>query len=205
MISVAISQNGIKMVPKTAFRDHTKGDAPMRIHLEQLRLGDLELEFTEDAKQLAALSDLIRESKIRFTSPVEIRLKAFLRNRLVEVEGRLRTTIRQTCSRCLKDFASDLQTDFALTYTREVPNTDERRETELQADELGLIYFSGEEIDLQESVREQIVLAVPMQPLCDENCRGLCPRCGADCNETDCGCDPLGPNRPFSVLKQLID
>jgi uncharacterized protein len=195
----------LESVVEAYFPDHAKGDVPMRIRLEQLKQGDLELEFKEDAKNFAVLSDLIRESEIRFASPVEIRLKAFLRNRLVEVEGRLRTSIRQNCSRCLKDFDSELQTDFVLTYTNETPDTDELKETELQAEELGLIHFSGDEIDLQDGVREQIVMAVPMQPLCDENCRGLCPRCGADRNETECNCDPLGPNRPFSVLKQLID
>jgi len=175
----------------------------MRLHLNRLELEDIKLNLSEPATNLPALTDLICKTEVVFTSPLRIRLKAFLRNQLVEVEGTVETGIRQSCSRCLKEFDTDLHSDFALTYTNHVPDDADGKETELRADELGLIYFSGEEIDLQEGIREQIVLAIPIQPLCDESCKGLCPLCGGNRNETDCGCHSSQADNPFAALREL--
>ena len=67
----------------------------------------------------------------------------------------------------------------------------------------GVIFFNGEEIDLMEGIQEQAVLAFPIQPLCQHHCKGLCPKCGANLNKGDCGCDRRSRNSQFAVLKNL--
>lgn len=61
---------------------------------------------------------------------------------------------------------------------------------ELSGDDLDVYGYEGEEIDLTPLFREQIILAVPFAPLCSEECRGLCPQCGADRNQETCDCKP---------------
>ena len=111
------------------------------------------------------------------------------------------------CSRCLQAYETQLATRFDLTYTRSISHDtetfDQHKEIELKAQDLGLIFFNGEEIDLMEGIQEQAVLAFPIQPLCQHRCKGLCSRCGADLNQGDCGCDRGSLNSQFAALKNL--
>jgi uncharacterized protein len=77
-------------------------------------------------------------------------------------------------------------------------------EIELTADDLGLISFEGDEIDLVDGIQEQVIMALPFKPLCREGCRGLCPQCGADLNLGDCACsEPPVLEGKFSILKNF--
>jgi uncharacterized protein len=71
------------------------------------------------------------------------------------------------------------------------------------SDELEAGWFRGSVIDLGPWFRELLALALPVQPLCREDCRGLCPRCGADRNEESCGCTEVKAGSPFEVLSRL--
>ena len=68
-------------------------------------------------------------------------------------------------------------------------------------------YYDGDRLDLGEVVREQVLLALPLKPLCREDCRGLCPRCGQNRNLGPCGCPP--PEEPgdprLEPLRKLVD
>jgi len=76
-------------------------------------------------------------------------------------------------------------------------------EIELGNEDLKTSFFSGEEIDLSKLIRDQIILNVPYKALCHEECRGLCPRCGANLNEGDCGCEGKALGSAFDVLRSL--
>ncbi len=96
--------------------------------------------------------------------------------------------------------------DFELTYTKEMPglmDVFEDEEIELRVEEIGMIYFKGEEINLQQGIQEQVVMAFPLQPLCDDNCKGLCSNCGSDLNRGYCGCKREPGANKFAVLKNL--
>jgi len=71
------------------------------------------------------------------------------------------------------------------------------------AEDAGLIGFRGEEIDLTEGIQEQLVLGLPMRPLCREDCKGLCAACGADLNVDECNCRQQHPASPFAALRHL--
>ena len=79
----------------------------------------------------------------------------------------------------------------------------DEEEIELKVEEIGMFYFKGEEINLQQGIQEQVVMAFPLKPLCDENCKGLCPKCGSDLNQGDCGCKREPGSNKFAVLKNL--
>jgi uncharacterized protein len=76
-------------------------------------------------------------------------------------------------------------------------------EVELAEEELVSATYEGNEIDFTAEVAAQIIMAIPIKPLCRENCRGLCPTCGADLNIAECACDRNEAGFKFSALKNL--
>lgn len=178
----------------------------MRIHIDQIKDVGLWLDFEEKPETFPVLADMIRKNECKFLAPIRARLKTIRVADIVEVEGNIETSVRLTCGRCLKEFETILESRFALSYTPEVAGaSDESQESEveLNAEDLGLIYFRGKEIDLHPGIQEQVVMAFPMQPLCGEGCRGLCPKCGKNLDNGDCGCDRAHFDNPFAILQNL--
>jgi uncharacterized protein len=125
---------------------------------------------------------------------------------MIEVKGEITTLVRLPCGRCLKDYGTSLKSRFDLTYVHRTPGVQEDEvpdEVEISAAEMGLIYFEGEDINLQDGIQEQVIMALPVKILCGENCKGLCSSCGHDLNEGDCGCNRLPADGRFAALKNL--
>jgi uncharacterized protein len=125
---------------------------------------------------------------------------------MIEVHGRLAGEARLACVRCLEAADVSLNSQFRLTFTREIPGQaaeDPPENRELRAEEMGLVLYEGDDIDLHDAIHEQVVMAMPMQPLCRPDCRGLCARCGANLNTASCRCvnDEVDPR--LAVLKSL--
>jgi len=113
-------------------------------------------------------------------------LKEHTRFRLV---GTVSTALELLCSRCLEPYRLPLEVAFDLMYLPQRENVGEG-ETEVGEDDLGTAYYRDDTIDLSGLMREQFYLALPMKPLCTDTCRGLCPSCGANLNESACECEP---------------
>lgn len=178
----------------------------MRIKTEELKETRIALECDTPANCFPALREIMRSGECDFIDLIRTRLRAARIGDMVEVEGDIRTTVRLSCGRCLAEFAGPLEAGFALTYARQAPATGEPGEPgphEMDPEEDSLVYFQGEEIDLTEGIQEQVILSLPLRPLCSESCKGLCPRCGADLNQAACGCLAATTGGPFAVLSQL--
>ena len=176
------------------------------LHIEQIKDKDFLHEYEEKPEVFPVLAQMVQNHECEFLEPLKIGIRAFNVRDLYEVEGNFQTRVRLLCSRCLKSFETPLVSEFELTYMKEVPglmDVYDEEEIELKIEELGLMYFKGEEINLQQGVQEQIVMAFPLQPLCDANCKGLCPDCGADLNREDCGCKHEITTNKFAALKNL--
>ena len=120
------------------------------------------------------------------------------------VTGRVRTTLELECSRCLEAFAIPLEASFELRYLPQEANAGEG-EREIAEEDLATAYYREGAIDIVEMLREQFHLAVPMKPLHDEACRGLCPECGADLNRADCGHAAAWKDPRLSPLEGLLN
>lgn len=118
------------------------------------------------------------------------------------LRGHLTGSLICTCSRCLALYPEPLTIDFDLLLHQGTAAATEE-EVELTAAELDEDYFLGDELDLTQYLREQILLALPLKPLCRQDCLGLCPQCGADLNEGPCGCQESRFNPAFAKLKML--
>ncbi len=178
----------------------------MRISVDEIKDTGLHLEFEEPLSSFPILTEIESQDGCRFIGPVAIRVRVFRVDEMVEVEGRADLGVRVSCSRCLKDFSIPLVSDFALTYCREIPHVDAEDgedDMELGAEDMGLALYDGQEIDLTQAIEEQLVLDSPANPVCDEQCRGLCPQCGVNLNETDCGCPSQDVNLKMAALKNF--
>lgn len=131
----------------------------------------------------------------------------------VFASGRVAGHVVVACSRCIEPvkLAFDEQLRVTFLPQAELPAPDEEAapaasdEDEgvaITEDDLDLFGYDGEVIDLEPLVREQFVLAVPFSPLCSEDCRGLCPQCGTNRNQSSCACEGVGDPR-LAGLKAL--
>ena len=177
----------------------------MKIRPDQLMDGELLLEFEQRPETFAVLAEMVRDGICQFASGLKVALRARQIGDIVEVDGSLSTVVRLDCGRCLQSFAMPLSSAFVLTYTHRKPEHSDTHpaELELTAEDIGLTYFTGEEINLKNEIQEQVVLAFPFRALCKPDCRGLCPSCGVDLNTGTCRCDQPPPGGKFAALKNL--
>ena len=178
----------------------------MQLRIDDIKEQGLELDYREAPEDFPALADLQEQGEASFQGPVLVSGRAQHLGELVEVEGQVRVTATVPCSRCLEPVALPLAARFAVTFSKTptaVTDEESGEEVELSAEDLGLIPFSGDEIDLTEAIQEQVVMALPLQPLCRLDCRGLCPQCGTDLNNETCQCEPEVFNGRFGKLKDL--
>ena len=125
----------------------------------------------------------------------------------VELEARLSATLSLECSRCLEPFEAPLQIEFFLIVVSEAAEFGPQ-EARLDRDDAVLFYADRGRIDLRDIAREQIDLNLPLKPVCDADCAGLCPTCGANRNRIECPCRPedLDPRlAPLLDLKHPRD
>ena len=118
------------------------------------------------------------------------------------VRGNLAGQLELACGRCLEPFAAPAAIDFDLLLVPGPVNTTAAQE-ELSPDDLDLDYYTGEIVDMESLLREQIILMLPLKPLCDEACKGLCPHCGANLKRETCTCSTDAVNSPFAQLAKL--
>ena len=177
----------------------------MRIHIDQIKENGLSLNFSEPAENFTVLAEMIQNGEGDFLAPIDTQLEIKRISDLIHVDGAFNTSLRLNCDRCLKAFETDLNNDFTLTYANDLSNPAEAddEELELSPEDMGLIHFHGEEIDLRQGVQEQVVLSLPLRSLCSNDCKGLCPQCGADLNKTDCDCSKVVPSGKFAALRGL--
>ena len=99
------------------------------------------------------------------------------------------------CDRCLGQFVEEQKHKFSEDF---------RREGEAEGENESVNYFSGDAIDIAELVRDTILAAQPLNNICRPDCRGLCPKCGADLNKGDCGCNRTILDPRLAALQQLL-
>ena len=120
------------------------------------------------------------------------------------VRGRVATRLEMACGRCLEAFDIAVDVPFELRYMPESAD-DGDSEREVAEDDLTTAYYREGALDVNELLREQFQLALPMKPLCSEACKGLCVVCGANLNTTACGCTPQWEDPRLAPLKGLLD
>ena len=169
----------------------------MRIELDKLEERGGKFAEVYEADELP-----LDEPDVRIVEPAEISGRVRRDGKEVELRGRLQTKLEVVCGRCLKPVELPLATDFKERFVRAVSWAAEEQH-ELAAEDLDLAVFDGEGIELDDLVREELLLSVPVNVLCREDCRGLCPVCGIDRNLSECQCQTDEVDSRWAKLKDL--
>jgi uncharacterized protein len=149
------------------------------VNLSLLRDGATRLEAAADGSSLDLPAD-------EWPGPVEGRFTVEKSGDRVSVRGALHATARLECVRCLERFDLPVDVPFEV-FAERSGSTRRDDEAQLERDDL-MRFHDGRQLDLRGDVREALLVEVPMTPRCREDCRGLCPRCGANLNEGPCSC-----------------
>jgi len=176
----------------------------MELELKAIRDNLLEQTLLCEPAEFPVLHQL--QDEVGFTAPIEFRLRFQKSGQLIEVEGGLTTSVRFACGRCLQQFEREISGDFAFTFTpfvAEEPESEEDAEVELETDDLGLVFYRDETLELLHPLQDQLVMALPISPLCADKCQGLCPECGVNLNTEKCNCEKKVFNNKFSALADL--
>lgn len=134
--------------------------------------------------------------------PVELAFEILKDKARFRLVGSVRTTLELGCSRCVEPYRLPVASSFDLRYLP-MSEASVAPEVAVPEDDLETSYYTDDQIDLNELMREQFYLALPMKPLCREDCRGLCPQCGTNLNTGTCDCAPVWEDPRLAPLKAL--
>ncbi len=174
----------------------------MKIRIDELKDKTVELSAEEPLGGYPDLLALQEAGECIFRSPLQVRLTVVREYDHIRVNGRVETTLRLNCARCLAEFQMEINSPFTIFYMRSA-GLPQDEDVELAEEDMISATYEGNEIDFSTEISEQIILAVPFKPLCKEDCRGLCPSCGAELNVTECACGQNHVNLKFTALKNL--
>lgn len=172
----------------------------MKISVSKIPEGGLNLRFEKNWKWF---QDLFCETETPDFVLDRIAVSCSVRRmkETVFVEGTADTTVEAPCSRCLA--MTTLPVHASFKYTFSPPPDRPQEEWELNAEDLDFAYYEEDTIDLDMLIFEQILLQIPIKPLCTDACKGLCPHCGTNRNVSHCQCQAPSLDERFAALKQF--
>lgn len=177
----------------------------MFIEIQELELHPLDfreefspgaIDFGADVRQRSPLfsdgrADLVEEHHGKHEVVRDIRLK-----------GKLETDLEVACARCLEPVVLPVKRSFDLLY-RPLGTDSGHEELSVTDAEAEIGYYQGEGLLLEDTLREQVLLAVPLKSLCRDDCKGLCPHCGRNLNEGECSCTEQMEDPRWAALKEI--
>ncbi len=173
----------------------------MKIKVGNIPEEGSEFHFSQDGEKFL---QLLPEKEKRDFSLHGLKVTGFVQKvrDTVSLQVKLETAIGMECGRCLEPVNYPVEAELVYTL---VPSDGKMGEEDpSQSDEdLDFGYYSDEVIELDLLVMEEIVLHVPLKPLCDDLCKGLCPHCGTNLNTDICGCKSGILDHRFSALKKF--
>jgi uncharacterized protein len=178
----------------------------MLLDLSRLRGG---VEKVDRRFEPGALGANFATDDFRVVSPVSLTGEVRKDGQKVRFVGRLSGTLGCNCSRCLEPFEVPVALDLDLLFLPATANASGRRDDDEEGgdaiadDDLGVSYYRDDVLDLSEIIREQFYLALPMKPLCRQDCQGLCPVCGINRNRETCTCQTEWVDPRLEPLKRL--
>ncbi len=153
-------------------------------------------------KQMQIDQSRLTEGKLE--GPVEVKVRVVKKGIRVHMSGTVKTKLTLTCSRCLEEYTRDMESKFQIELVP-VETMGDRQEVELEEKDLEVVFFQNGLIDFEQMIIDQINLSIPMKPLCKEDCKGLCPVCGANLNQTQCGHSVKVVDPRLAKLKLLLE
>jgi uncharacterized protein len=170
-----------------------------------IRVSEIEGETkVKGALEASRLQDGEEETDVMFRTPAGYELLVRKRGDVVEVKGPVNCILTMICSKCMEEFALPVEAvlDVELVPDTLMPSVSE---LELRGEDLDVCYYEGDEIDLDPFVYDEIMLNVPIKPVCTDDCKGLCEVCGANRNHEECRCNAMSHTLLGEKLKSFLN
>src|SRR5579871_5697429 len=177
----------------------------MFISLQELELHKIEFDqvFQPGAIELGA--GVRQRAELHTGGRAELLKEHHGKKRVIEdirVVGELSTSLEVPCARCLDPVVRDIERQFDLLYRPQGTDAGHEELSVPQAEaEIG--YYTGDGLQLEDVVREQLLLSVPLKALCRDDCKGLCPHCGKNRNLEACDCRPASGDPRWAALEVI--
>lgn len=156
----------------------------MKMTIDDIPPEGLSLKFKEEGDKFH-----LDEEELSFRSPVKVAVKLTRSKEKVLVSGKIEGQLELACSRCLEPCSYQLSAPLELVYSpSQVNGSQVKGDVELGEEDFKIAHYQEGIIDLTDDVRQAIILTLPVKPLCQPRCRGLCPHCGQNLNEARCKC-----------------
>jgi uncharacterized protein len=146
----------------------------------------------------------VLDPKLRQTGPLKAAGKVELVTGAlgeIRAKGHVSVQMEADCDRCLEPARFPVDSDFELYYRPVSEGYGE--DSSIDASEAEMGFYEGDGIELNDVLREFILLALPMQRVCSEDCKGICPECGQNRNQKECGCHAEAVDERWAALKNL--
>jgi uncharacterized protein len=169
----------------------------------RIELDKLEGKSASFAHSYGADELVLDDEHARLVEPPQVTGRINRSGHEVRLRGEIKARAEVDCDRCLRRVSVPVETSFDVTYVPASDYVEQDGAAELQEDDLAVSVYEDETIDVDELVREQVLLAMPARALCTEDCKGLCPVCGVNRNETSCECESEQTDPRWGSLKDI--
>ena len=185
---------------RTTMRSRRNEDGVMKISIDDIKTSPTEIHFVEDEQGLNQTLAQGRGAEYCVSAPLQVDMVYVRSGDDLWFNGTIAGALMGQCSRCLAEYTIPLARTFSVALS---PQRTLDRELELSSDELSAGFYSEEKIDVSAIVQEEVILALPSQPLCKEDCCGLCAQCGTNLNIDSCTCRPAWQDPRLAALATL--
>lgn len=175
----------------------------MKVIIDHIQNKPVVLHIEEPLETFPVLSAMQQDKVCTFTGPIRGDITAEREYDHVRVSGRVSVPLSLSCSRCLVDYDSFVDVNFTVIFRKDTAAQTVEDEIELGEQDLLSSVYQGDEIDLTHEIQEQIAMEIPLKPLCNDLCKGLCHTCGTDLNVSQCTCSKETTSLAFSALKNF--
>lgn len=181
----------------------------MQIDIRNITDEGLLLTFNKDFEFFPTLKELVEKDEYKFLTPIEIEINAsYSIDKKIRIIGKSSVNVEIACDRCLTKYTHPVSAEFNLVFSDKAPKTPEEENHnedgfEIPRDAEDIEYYTGDIIQLTNCIQEQVVLALPHGALCNDNCKGLCQKCGGNLNNNKCDCEKDVGHPAFAALKNL--
>jgi uncharacterized protein len=169
----------------------------------------MELDLTRYRKPLSTFARTFQPGEIgdegeayKVVAPVDLSFEIHKDKDKFRLVGNVKTELELGCSRCVEPFRMPVDAPFDLRFLP-ASEASAEPEREVEEEDLETSFYRDDRIDLNELLREQFYLALPMKPLCGDQCKGLCPQCGMNLNTGTCDCEPAWEDPRLAPLRDL--
>lgn len=155
----------------------------------------IDVKYLADKREEFSFNESFNIPRSNYMMDIDVKVDGVVYRKDIDyiVEGKVKTVLNLNCDLCLSAFETKLDFDLSEVYS-ETPDEDQE-----------IWELSDKTIDLKPAVIANIMLNLPMQVLCSDDCKGLCPKCGHNLNDGDCGCDRGYVNPQFEKLLNLFN